>query len=191
MNENREYVDRNGCGNAFPLTWYVQQCDNHSAQWKTDAERVRGRVFLFVEYLRDDQQIVEEEHLTLMDTGSFLLVNVWYFVQSTIAHQSSMRQRQIRFFAHNRCLYFHHLRHVIGAGLEFVGFDTFVDAHQHVTIDIVAIVNATQILNKIFDTHSTLRFQVRRVQIGVQHNDCECHNENLNSPNEKLKYAKN
>lgn len=114
-----------------------------------------------------------------MNTRPFLLVDVGNLVQSTVAHQPPMRQRQIRFFADNGGLDFHHLGDVIAARFEFVGFDAIVDAGQHVAFDVVTVVDAAQVFDEVLEPHAAFGFQVGRVQIGVEHDDGERHDEDL------------
>lgn len=89
-----------------------------------------------------------------MDARPFFLVDVGYFVQSTVAHQSTVWHRKIRFFADYCRLDLHHLGDVIGARFEFVRFDALVDADQHVAVDVMAIVDSAKIFDEIVGTHS-------------------------------------
>lgn len=113
-----------------------------------------------------------------MHIGSFLFVDVGHLVQPTIADQSAVWQRQIRLFANNRRLHFHHLRNMIGARFELVRLHPFIDSGQHIAINVVGVVNSAQIFDKIIDAHSTFRFQIRRVQVRVQHDDGKSEHKN-------------
>uniref|UniRef100_A0A182QGI8 Uncharacterized protein n=1 Tax=Anopheles farauti TaxID=69004 RepID=A0A182QGI8_9DIPT len=150
-----------------------EQRDDHAAQGVAVAERVRHRGLLLAEDLRDDEQIVEEEHLALVHAGPFLLVDVRYLVQSAVADEPPVGKRQVRLLADDRCLHLHHLRDVIRAGFELVRLHPLVDAVQHVPIDVVAVVDAAQVLHEIVAPHAPLRLQVGRVQIRVEHDDGE------------------
>lgn len=89
-----------------------------------------------------------------MDARSFLFVDVGYFVQSTIADQPPMWHRKIRFLTNYCRLNFHHLGNMIGARFEFVHLDTFIDSDQHVSVNVMAIVDSTKIFDEIVGTHS-------------------------------------
>jgi hypothetical protein len=77
-----------------------------------------------------------------MHAGPLFLVDVRYFVQPTIADKAAMGQRQVGFLTDNGRLHLHHLGDMVGAGLKLVGLEPLINAGQHVTIDVVTIVDA-------------------------------------------------
>lgn len=99
---------------------------------------------------------LRERQTHLMNTSPLLLVDVGNLVQTTIAHQPTMRKSQSWFFADDRRLDFHDLRHVVGRRLEFVGSDSIVDGNQHLTVNVSTIVDPAQILDEVFTSHSSL-----------------------------------
>lgn len=104
-----------------------------------------------------------------MYSGSFFLMNVRDLVQSTVANQSTVWQSHIGLFANYRCLDFHDLCDMIRAGLEFVCFDTVVNSHKNVFINVTAIINTSKIFDKVLEAHSALGLEIWCVQIGVEH----------------------
>lgn len=104
---------------------------------------------------------------------SLLFVDVRNLVQSTVAHQSAMRERHVGLFANYRRLNLHDLSHVVGAGFEFVSFDAVVNADKNILIYVPAVIDAPKIFDKVLQAHTTLGFEVWRVQVGVEHYDCK------------------
>ena len=155
--------------NKLKLTRNLKQRDHHPAQREALPERVSDAVLLLAENLRHDEEIVEEEYFSLVYTRPLLLVDVWDLVQSTIANQSSMRQGHVGLLANDRRLNLHHLRNVIRARFELVLLYPLVNSNQYVSVDVAAVVYASEIFHKVVQPHSTLWLQVRRVQVGVQH----------------------
>lgn len=155
------------------LTWDFKKCDNHAAKREALSESVRDAVLFLAKDFRDDKEIIEEENFPLMDPRSLLFMYVRYLVQSTVTNETSMGQSHVRLLANDGRLDFHHLGDMVRAGLKLVGFDAVVDAGEDVLVDVAAIVDAPQVLHKVVEAHALLRLEVRRVQIGVEHDDCE------------------
>ena len=70
------------------------------------AERVGDARLLLAEDLGHDQDVVEEEHFPLVQTGSLTPGSVRNLVQPAVTHQSSVSQHQIRFFTYNISIQF-------------------------------------------------------------------------------------
>lgn len=136
-------------------------------------ESVRHRCLLLSEDFGDDQQVVEEEHLALMQALPLLLVDVGDLVEPAVADESSVWKRQVEFFADDRLLHFHDLRDMVRGCLELRFLDALVDAEQHVLVDVHAVVDAAQVFDEVFRLHPTVGLHVRRMEVGVQHNDGE------------------
>lgn len=165
--------------NAERIVGQIEQVDDGATERETVAERVRDRCLLLAEDFRDHKQIVEEEHLTLMDTRALLFVHIGYFVQSTIADQATMRQRQIGLLAHYGGLHLHDLCDMIAARFEFIGLDTLEYATKHILINVMTIIDAPQVLDEVLHAHAALWLQIGRMQIRIQHDDGKCQHKDL------------
>ena len=76
-----------------------------------------------------------------MQAQFLFLIRIDDLVQTTVADEAPMRQRQRRLLANDHRLHFHHLRHVIRARLELAQLDPFVDAVQQVGVKVAAVVD--------------------------------------------------
>ena len=76
-----------------------------------------------------------------MQAQFLFLIRIDDLVQTTVADEAPMRQRQRRLLANDHRLHFHHLRHVIRARLELAQLDPFVDAVQQVGVKVTAVVD--------------------------------------------------
>ena len=76
-----------------------------------------------------------------MQPQFLFLIRVDDLVQTTVADEAPMRQRQRWLLANDHRLHFHHLRHVIAARLELTQLDPFVDAVQQVGVKVTAVVD--------------------------------------------------
>ena len=65
--------------------------DVETGQLEVLAERVVDDRLLLVKDLRYDQNVVEEEHLPLVETGPLPPRSVRYLVQTAVAHQTPVR----------------------------------------------------------------------------------------------------
>ena len=99
-------------------------------------------------------------------TWSLLLVRVCDLVEPTVADQPPVRQRQVRALGHDRLLHLHHLSHVIASGPERLRPDPLVDAGQHFRIEIVAVVDLSEVPDEVFQLHSLFRLESNKY-------DCE------------------
>lgn len=168
---------------SLHLTWHINQCHDKSAQRKAVPERVRHRRLFLGEDLCDDEQIIEQEDLALMQSLTLFLIDVGNFVQATVANESPMRQCQVQLLSHDRLLNFHDLRDVVRGCLELCLLDALVNAAQQIFVDVCAVVDAAEIFNEILGLHSPISFEIRGVQIRVQHDDCKGQHENLSEEN--------
>lgn len=62
-----------------------------AGQLEALAERIGDAVLLFAEDLGDDENVVEEEHLALVQSGPLPPAGVGHFVEAAIADEAAVR----------------------------------------------------------------------------------------------------
>ena len=136
------------------LTMRLEIGDVKSSQSETLAERISNGILLLAKDLCNDENVIEEENLALMKSRSFATPSISHFIETTIADETPVRQHQIGFLADDALLHFKHLRHVISTRLELGRFDPVVNANEQILIDVAAVVDTPQVLDKILQFHA-------------------------------------
>ena len=78
-------------GDPVAVVGILKEGDDHAGERVTVAERVGHTVLPPAVDLRDHQDVVEEEHLSLVLTRSIFLVGICNLVEATVANQTSIR----------------------------------------------------------------------------------------------------
>ena len=74
-----------------------------------------------------------------------------------------MRNGEVGTLGNNGLLHFHDLCDVIAARSKLLTPDPFVNAGQHFNVQVVAVVDCTQVANEIFQLHSLLRLNDEKI----------------------------
>ena len=78
-------------GDPMTIVGILKERNNHAGEGMTVPERVCNAVLPSAVDLRDHQDVVEEEHLSLVLTRSIFLVGICNLVEATVANQTSIR----------------------------------------------------------------------------------------------------
>lgn len=78
-------------GDPMTIVGILKERNNHAGEGMTVPERVCNAVLPSAMDLRDHQDVVEEEHLSLVLTRSIFLVGICNLVEATVANQTSIR----------------------------------------------------------------------------------------------------
>jgi len=160
-------------GDSMGIMRVLEQRDNHAGEGEAVSEGVGDTILPSAVDLGDDQNVVEQEHLSLVLTWSVFLVRIRHLVEPAVADQSSIGDSKVGTLGHDRLLDLHHLGHMVRTRPELAVANSFVHPIEHFTVHITSLVNSTKILDEVLRFHSLLWFQVRSVQVSIQKNDRE------------------
>ena len=96
-------------GDAMTVVGVLKEGDKHASKGVAVPERVSHTILSPAVDLCYHQDVVEEEHFSLMLPRPVFLIRISHFIEATVAHKTSVGHCQVRALGHYCLLHLYHL----------------------------------------------------------------------------------